>query len=235
MFDFSEAVQVIQAAMAATGPNYKGPAEMALTMAWARAGAAFDWWFLRSGTPYPLTTVVGQAGYTLEKAEMGTILYIGTELGVPLVGYRDWDAWKQALAGGVTVEEDRSEPSSSSIFTVAGLDGANKRILIYPTPSTATTLYVWYQFTASRDNFDKCPPPMMKALIHGAKSIIAPPKALDIPGRRAQWESLQMTEHNLFISEIDELARVLQAARVHRQPWNNDPWIESQLKDINET
>lgn len=241
MAEFEDVAKSIAVSIVPDKPDYINEARRTLETIWARTVKAYDWWFMRAATPLTLNLAANVNQYKIEKEELGTILCIGTALGQPMYYPLSWTEWQRRLDREKVVTDYYTElqpsgtPVSKPIFTIAGKDGDGISILIQPTPTEALTRYIWYQYLGTKANFGNCPDSLIPCLIHGAKSIAAAPKALDIPGRRAQWESLQLSEYQMYNVELDEAARREDAVRVYEQPAYAEPLTADRIEEVNET
>ena len=241
MANFDVVAQLVAASVAPDKPDYLVHAQRALELIWSRTVAAYDWWFTRAAEPLPLDLQPNVTRYNLTQKELGSILCIGTDLARPLYAPMAWIEWQRRMErqGTVTdyftVASPSPAPVSGAVFTVAGRSADSMSILVQPTPSVAVRRYVWYQMAGSKANFGNCPDSLVPCLIHGAKAIAAPPKALDIPGRRSQWESHQLMEHQMYISELDAAAVREQAARIYEQPAYAEGLTADRIEEVNAT
>lgn len=227
MADETAIINAVADAYKETHQGYKNAIKAHLATVWSIVGLSYDWWFLRRPKPWELTLVADTIDYKIERTDVGLIRSIGNEFGKPVLKWLSDTDWQRMLADPGLIND------MGGAYTMAGKDGNNPVIRVYPQPTTTTTLYVHYSFEPTMSHLASCPEQLVKALIHGVKSLVAPPKIFEKPNRDPlTWQTLTAIENRLFREELAEASLLLKAAKTPSRLVQGDPRLMQMLEEV---
>ena len=238
MADKQKIVSIVQGRCQNWNNDFMQAIEAALESIWAEMTERHEWWFMESAASIKIDLVANQASYTINRDDVGRILFIGDANRKKLIYYVDRQGF------GSTVPADGAT-SSPSVCRVIGILGGKKIIMVTPTPSAANSVYLYYQESGSLGNISRMPDHFIKTTVHGIMSLIGPPeekiRSINDAEREqiskiqylSWWKSITQDEDKLYEAGLARLIRECPPAAWDRPVNRMDHLIDSRLDEVN--
>lgn len=222
-------VSTVQLKLDNQDAQYLETIKTTIAQVWAYVARVGNWWFLDQPDPVPLTLTAGTRTYSIDKEDLGRLLYIGNAEGRRLWTYKSRFNW---LAHQSEISDTSSVniATGGGVFTIVGLARGRKyRIRLDRSPNTDGTVYVYYQEPGTLGNIDKCPAAWEMVIIHGVLSMVAPPRDIN----KYRWEALTYKEHEMFQELLRDMRFHEQAADNDEDELIMDPNTRDMVNDLN--
>jgi len=223
-------VDIIAHSLESNEPGYKKAIKSSIELLWAKITEVYRFDIMRSVTPKKLTITADSMDVEAAGKNIQHPMSIVNENWKILYYYRNF-RYFQKFVGDVD-----SSITTPVIFTLKGKASGKHYFLLYPKPGSSSTAYLDYLEAGSLANFNKCPAAIAKALIHGVKSIISPPKLMNVKGGRRIWETIQSVELGMFKQELDEALALVETVPEPDnigKPTSN--WMFNEIGSINQS
>lgn len=208
---------------------YRATIEQTMIHIYGILAEEVDFDFLVSINRYKLDLTATNSYYVLNNKFIHKIVTIESLEGVPAMTHRTNQEFRDQIRNLTNLTQ-----SSPVVFTSAGISQGKKRIRVFPVPVESKTLYVSFQLEASQDNFGHCPPIFAKALIHGTKSLIAPPENISSPADRIRWKAVTQHEDDLFEKWMQYAALKYRQTPDYKPLYTVDTSMADMIDDAND-
>lgn len=230
MINIETLVKLIQVRVNNSDNNYIPSIESALVSAWGIIASMKRWHFLKSASGFDITFEPNKTEYELKSDMVNLFGDVLNSSGGLMASYKDNHDFQIIVDRVGTNTLDHPV-----VFTDIGKSSGHYMLKFFPNPLTEQTGTLQYYEAGVLANIDKCPNYGIKALIHGALSLLSPPnKYIDNAGRTF-WSAVTYKEDLMFEKWLNFMVEKDDLKRDYTPEYHIDNLDYDRIEEVNES